>query len=272
MYGTGPYGTGSFGGPIVGISLASAFASSTHSVRVTLSAPPLVADGFADGDVRSPATWTVTRQDTLEQFTVLGVEAFAAPLVWDVYVLEPFASYLVTHRVRTETLRAADGLIVTAPHEIDFAGLTESMDPVPQVARGVRDLRNPQFPTSGESVGGTLVMGADGDYESEQGLPFYRKMITRILTTEKGSIFHLPEFGLKLRLKEPIVVSAGGAVRLRGEAEAQVKSIRDIRDARANVEIQRGGVVNLQVSAVVDGSGQLVTANVRLDSGRGVKL
>ena len=53
------------------------------------------------------------------------------------------------------------------------------------------------------AIGGSLRIGADGDYVADEGTELMKKLILRRLLTPKGAFFHLPDYGYGLAVKEP---------------------------------------------------------------------
>lgn len=50
----------------------------------------------------------------------------------------------------------------------------------------------------------TLTTTSGGDYASMTGEPFVKKLILRRLISKPGDFFHLPNYGIGLRVKEPL--------------------------------------------------------------------
>ena len=73
----------------------------------------------------------------------------------------------------------------------------------------------------------------DGDYQLHGGTDFVRKMIFRRLMTAKGGFRFLPDFGVGLRVKEPLPI--GNLISLQKEIEDQVKLEPEVDKVRATV-------------------------------------
>lgn len=124
-WGQTPWGTGPWGLGASSLTIAGAFAVSTHSVRVTLSTEPLHTDPHVVGDATNPATWTIQNLSTLFLFTVLTVVMVDAE-TFDVYTLEPFGNSLTPHRILSATLLTPDGDPISTPNSFDFAGVVDA--------------------------------------------------------------------------------------------------------------------------------------------------
>lgn len=253
-YGIGLYGLGAFGG--AGVSLALAFASSTHTVRVEFDNPVLQGYGFEDGSALRPSTWSVTNLATGQVYTVLGAEAISTTAV-DILLLEALGPYQEQHRVSTTSLRSASGLLVTAPTSADFAGVVVSYDGQPDDVRSfrTRDLANPGLSARAVGFANTLQIGADGDYDTEEGEPLVRKLLIRRLTTTRGRVVHLPNYGIGLRVKEP-APHRGSLQEIKQDFERQALEEPEVERAQVGVSMSRDGIVNviLQVSLRADGT------------------
>lgn len=250
-WGQQQWGIDAWGGVGASLTITKAVAVDTHTVRVTLSREPKHDSRAAAGDATNPATWTVSRLDTGALHTVLGVELAAAPLGWDVFVLEAFAGHLVTHRIQSTTLQALNGVPISAPNSAGFLGvlsISASAQDGNLADRGLRavDLANPPGATE-TNVGGTLqVVG--GDYASVAGTQLLKKLIYRRLFTRKRGFFHLPNYGLGLKVKEPL--PAADVVLLRKLIERDVALEPEVESVRVEVEFleaENAVVIRLQV-------------------------
>jgi hypothetical protein len=272
-WGTGSYGTGPYGGSGgSAISVSGARALTTHSVIVTLSSAPQDEDPFKSGDVLNPQTWTVQNLTSLDFSTVIAVRAHDAPLEYEVQTLEPLDNHLVQHRVESLTLRSAAGVLVTAPHSADFAGLVKEIDPVAATDQRrfpTRDLANPPTPAeSGEGgIGGTLRIDSDGDYATVSGVELVKKLVLRRLFTKPGGFFHLPNYGFGLAIKEP--VRGGDVITLKSDLERAMKLEPDVDRALATVQTDRRGILTLLLRFTLAGTGQEIRVGVQSDPATG---
>jgi hypothetical protein len=267
-YGTSPYGFSPYGGvfSLSTINVVSAWAISTHSVRVTLSAEPMHLDQFSIGDATNPATWTVVDFTDGRTLTVVAATMHDTTSV-DVVTLEPLGDHLNGHTVTAVGLISSDGLSVTNPTSADFLGVVQTVDPVDAQRADFRDrdLANPPF-QGGRSEGfaGTLVIGSDGDFETEAGIPLIKKLVLRRLNTPRGSFRHLPTYGVAVLEKEPI--TGGGLVALLRDIEDQAKQEPDVLSVRARGSIDRSGVLTIQLSVSAAGG---ATIDMRMGSRSG---
>lgn len=238
-WGLGPYGLIPWGSATPGMmSLQDAVAISTHEVRILLSSEPQNISPNKPGDALNPDTWTIQRLDTAELLTVVTVVK-ESDLVYVLFSIDPFGPNGVTHTVSTNSLMDFSGARINPPRSADFAGIVSSRDDVlSQLANRqvqARDIANPQVPRADSSVqGGTLVIAESGDYATVTGVELVKKLILRRLTTSKGGFFHLPNYGVGLGVKEPVV--GGDLVRLKFEIERQVLEEPEVDGVLATLE------------------------------------
>lgn len=237
-FGLDPFGLGPFGSAGDPLLLANAFASSTNSVRVTFNTPPRQSSMDAIGDVLNPDTWVLTDSLTGAFFTVLTVVPVSAPLVFDIFVLEPFTNQEPL-QVFSSALLAPNGDLITPPRFFNFFGVAAlAMQPSQLAATrklAVTDIANPPAPTGSNSLAGTLVVTPGGDYATETGTDLLKKLIIRRLTTPQGAFFHLPNYGVGLRVKEKLPI--GDLVKLKAQIESQVKQEPEVQDVSATVSL-----------------------------------
>lgn len=272
LWGTGSYGVGSYGVAAT-LVVEYAFAISTHEVVVVLNKPPLDVSGFVSGDVRNPGSWALSIPATAQVLEVAGVAPFDDPLKWIVRSLQRFPDSTGIARVKATTLKDAGGSIIGLPDFADFTGVTEFAIATPTTLAsdrraGDRDLANVPTPQIGgeTDLSGTLVIRG-GDYALVEGTELARKLIIRRLTTTPGDFFHLPNYGVGLRVKEPIPV--GDMVRLKAEIERQIKQERDVVRASATVS-QSGNVLTVLVRATLAKTGQQVSVALESRLGQGI--
>jgi hypothetical protein len=249
-----PYGDAAAG---IGAALGSAKAISTREVRVQVT--NLVQDNspFLAGDALNPNTWTIQRLDTAAFLNVVSVTQ-TGTYEYTLLTLEEFGPVAVTHRVSSSTLLDASGALLVSPRQQDYLGLLDagkvSLEAtLASQRRGARDLANPQAPGDGVSAG-TLQIKADGDYALEAGRALLQKLILRRLMSSPGDFFHIPEYGVGLRVKEPIPASDLG--RLKSSIEKQVLREPEISQASATVSLSSAGVLTVTVRARVRATGE----------------
>jgi len=230
-----PYGDAASG---IGAYLKKADVLSTREVLVEVS--NLVQDNspFLAGDAMNPATWQVQRLDTLDFLHVVGVTQ-AATFKYVLLCMEEFGSVAVTHRVSTSTLLDVSGAPLNTPRRQDFLGILDedkaSVEAVLAKQRlASRDIANPHGPTEEEGFfAGTLQLDGAGDYRLETGAALVKKLILRRLISRPRDFFHLPQYGIGLRVKEPIPAADLG--RLKTDIEAQCRMEPEVSDVRATL-------------------------------------
>lgn len=249
-----PYGDAA---KAIGVALKSALAVSTNEVDVSLTNLALSSSPFFAGDALNPLTWTVVRDDTGAAFTVVSVTQ-VQPTVFRLLVLEQFGSVAVTHTVSSTTLKDQGGNTLIPPTHVDFLGLADvqtTLSPLVQNLSGVQDIANPQNPSQ-QWFAGTLQLTGSGDYKLESGPTLLRKLILRRLVTTPGDFFHLPAYGVGIRVKEPIPASNLG--KLKSKIEQQVLQEPEVKTATASVTLDTNGVLTVKVRAVDAQTGKAI--------------
>lgn len=218
-YGISPWGTGYWGEGIVASLDESgrAYAVGDRVVRVELITEPLHTNTTTVGSALNPRTWAITDPATMKTWTVMAVKELQ-PKVYDILTLEPLPKHFTEMRLSTSTLQSFLSIpFPTLAFLFNGAFLAANNTTEAQTAsRGylMQDLANQPTPPlqdiSGiysDLVGGTLEIDAAGDYISQHGAALVRKLIIRRLLSKPGDFFHLPEYGVGLRVKEPIPTS-----------------------------------------------------------------
>lgn len=252
-WGTGSWGTSSWGlGLDPALTFVGAVASSIRTVEVTLSRAPLAVSPILPGDALNPQTWTVERLDTEAELLVVGVSRIG-PETFELLLLDLLGPYLSMHRVSADGLLDPIGGLVDAPRSFDFAGvIAVALSPAPE---STQDLRS-AFDT------GTLAVEVSGDYALHAGADLLRKLIIRRLTTMTGGFFHMPDYGLGMRVKEPLTTT--DLVRLKGEIERQVLEEPEVAAVRAAVSLGSNGVLMLSLRARLRASNQEITVPMEI--------
>lgn len=216
MSGGSTFGLGEWGLDIWGaaaeLTLESAVAATTHSVLVTLSAPPLAESPIGTGDALNPGTWEVARDDRSYIWTVTASERITDRRFL-LYLRTALQSANRVHTVGSTTLLSTARLLITAPYTIDFRGVLPATD--------VTEPLGPfDFESTNINAGGLRTTEA-GSYARIYGDDVVRKMVLRRITTMPGSYFHIapPEFGQDLKSKERIRASALPTLKLRIDNE-----------------------------------------------------
>lgn len=274
-YGTGAYGDGAYS------TLApygSAFASGDRVVRVTFTVEPLHFLTTGTGDVLNPRTWTLTEPSTGKIYTVMAVKE-VSKLIYEILTLEPFPNHFSTLTLSTATLLTADRVpYPTLSFSFDGVFLNANVsDESKTVARGYypKDIANTQVPLQadptigvqyGEMVGGTLTVTSAGDYESMSGEALVKKLILRRLVSKKGEFFHLPNYGIGLREKEPLPV-----VDLRALAvsiEQQVALEPEVAAVKANLAYSaNASALVIQLKVQIRPTGSVVQVALAVPTG-----
>ena len=231
-------------------------AFSERTLHVTFSAAPQDVSPILAGDVRNPASWRVINEETGQDLNVLAVVKVDS-VTYALYCLKKFGPYAAQHRVYAEVLDTL-GFVITDPRELPFAGCVKA---TPQeTAVGTIDIANPYF--SGEQVGGTLIVGSDGDYDNDAGIELLRKLIYRRLTTMPGGFTYLgTSYGLGLKVKEPLLV--GDLEALQAQIERQVAQEPEVSAVSARLVLRPGdNVLFIQLSVTLRKTNQQVPLSI----------
>lgn len=236
-WGTVPWGLGPWGfGAEARLFFTNAFPISDRILRVTLSREPRHTSALHAGDALNPRSWTVYRNDTNQVFTVLAVRPGSLHLVWDLYLLQALGPWGVEHTVISTNLRDSSGTLLGDPNSFEFQGcLTPAEQPKAKIRE--YDLAND----------GTLKIDSSGDYAKVQGEALLRKLITRRLLTLPGTLFFLTDYGLGIRIKEPLNTTS--LVALRAEVERQIKQEPEVSNVSVSLRMSTDGVLTISVKA-----------------------
>ena len=196
-WGTAAWGSSAWGSVSGPLSISSVYAVSEREVWVNMTATPLAKSRIGTGDALNPATWLV--RTATQSFTVLATMQVGST-AFRLYLLEKLISPLIAHEAGSTTLLSASGTSVVSPFFGTFQGCV-AVQRTPTTV-GTLDFENPPFDTNRPA--GTLFVGADSDYRLHSGGAFLKKMVIRHLVNMPGSFFHLTDFGLGLRVKEPL--------------------------------------------------------------------
>jgi hypothetical protein len=202
-------------------------------------------------------------------FNVLHIEPFSAPMVWDIRVLEPFPSFFTNLRVSSDTLKDLGGSLLDSPMSADFPGLIDAAVSTPErISAGkrysIRDLANPPAPRLPDTIAGTLIIGADGDYAQDEGSELVRKLIMRRLTTGRGGFYHLPEYGEGLKVKQPL--PAGDLISFQGSLQRSIKREKEVKEAQVTVR-QDGNSLVVVARVQLENTGQMVEVSTSIPFG-----
>lgn len=233
-WGLEPWGLGPWGLGLTPLSIGYAYAAGDRFVRLKLTTAPLESASTVPGSVFNPKTWAIQTPGTGRVLTVLSVAKVDA-LTYDILTLEQFDDHYVTMAVGSSTLKDSTG----APAGLltfGYKGVRLEKTSTPQkrvTSRGfaLKDLANP--PTPNSPVGGTLEITSNGDYKSVEGPQLLRKLILRRLSSKPGDFFHLPEYGIGLREKEPLPVN--DLILLKKQIEMQIALEPDVEAAKVRL-------------------------------------
>lgn len=257
----------------IGASISGARAISTREVQVDVS--NLVQDNspFLAGDALNPNTWTVQRQDTLAFLHVVSVTQ-TGTYQYTLLTLEEFGSVSVTHTVSSNTLLDLVGNLITTPRSADFLGVTdEDKDSLQDILAkrqvAAVDIANPQFPQE-VYFAGTLQLDAGGDYRLESGPQLTRKLMLRRMMSTPRDFFHLPDYGIGFRLKEPIPITDLGKMKTR--TEQQLLREPELQTVLATIIQDSNGMLSVRVRAVERKTGQSIEVGFSPGQQAGVTL
>ena len=184
--------------------ILSARASGSKTFTVTFSKAPLLLSPLNSGDSSRLTNWTLERVDKDQTLTILTVRPVSGDLLTIEFVIaQSWESKLAIYRITGNaalTTNTGSPNIVT-PATADFNGAPATV-PATETPRVLVDLYNPQ--TNPELLNGGLVVGNDGDYELESGLPMLKKLIQRRIFTAQGAFLHLADtnYGFGVQAKD----------------------------------------------------------------------
>lgn len=115
------------------------------------------------------------------------------------------------------------------------------------------------------SAGSTLVISS-GDYASQSGAELVKKLVVRRLISKPGDFFHLPNYGLGLRIKEPI--PNVDLRKLAVQIEQQVNLEPEVAESRASLSYAAGTgslVINLKVR--LKATGDVIQTDMTIPTG-----
>lgn len=245
--------------PGVGVYLRAALATGTRVVEAEVSNLVQDSSPYLPGDALNPASWTVRRLDTLAYLEVVSV-AQVGVYRYALTLLEQLGAADVVHRASAAALVDAGGNPLASPREADFLGLLDAgaataADALAAQRAASRDLANPQVPAPSGSPAGTLQVTAAGDYALVTGAALVEKLLLRRLTSAPGDFFHLPAYGLGLRVKEP--VPAASLPRLKASIEQQALREPEVESASATLtQDPARGLLTVEVRARLRKTGE----------------
>ena len=262
-WGTSSYGLSVWGTAVLPApAVLSAIATSERTVEVRLSSAALANSQIGRGDALNPQSWDVRDFVSGETFHVIAVRKISAD-TFELYTLFKFGNFKVIHLVDATAVLKSTGIPYGSPTTFQFLGCAATRRKV-QPSHGV-DIANPPFDTNGRP-GGTLRVGSSGDYDDESGLDFYRKIIIRRLTTLPGGFFHMPDYGLGLRLKEQLPIN--DMVRLQAQIELELAREPEFQSVHARLSLSTSGVLLIEVQVRLTGTGAQLVVPVQVAAPR----
>lgn len=280
-YGVSPWGTGPWGDgyPETGPDAqgGKAYAVGDRVVRVELEIEPLhfAITGF--GDALNPRSWQIQDPATGRLWNLLSVRQVDNK-IYEILTLESLPRYFTELELASFDLVTLDGIPYPTLRFL-FNGCYLAVNNTSDsrlTANGVvqKDITNAMVPqinadTSqlaigtvyGDLVSGTLEIDSAGDYTSQSGVPFVKKLILRRLIARKGDFFHLPDYGIGLRVKEPLPVN--DLRKLAAAIEQEVNKEPEVQASKANLSYSASAsALNVQILVRLKPNGQ--TAQVAL--------
>lgn len=115
-------------------------------------------------------------------------------------------------------------------------------------------------------VGGTLKITSGGDYASMSGAELVKKLVLRRLMSKPGDFFHLPNYGIGLREKEP--TPNVDLKKLAKQIEEQVNLEPEVASSRASLAYSAGtGALVIQLKILLKATGDVIQTNLTIPSG-----
>lgn len=260
-FGTSTFGLGPYGlaGSAV-LSVDSAYVTSERSVVVVLTKTPLQNSTIGVGDALNPASWSIVRTDDSTVFHILASRLYTGTTEFELYTLEKFYDYSVTHTVAALGLVEPSGASIVVPTSTTFPGCKVPKSPT--TPRGIVDLANPPF--ADQTVAGNYQVDSTGDYVNHSGEEFLRKIIIRRLSTDPGGFFYLDQYGLGLQLKEPIPITDLG--KLKAQIELQVGKEPEFSAVSARVGLTASGILSILVRVLLSRTNQEMAIPIPVSS------
>lgn len=237
----------------VPLSIVGAHARGELVVRVTLTRGARLTGADRTGAL-NPRTWTVLRNDTLAEFTVLSVREVPSAIpasVFELYLLQKLGPSGTDYTVKALLLTDENGWLASTPKTALFDGCQAAAETNQASRNAMVDLAKPQL-NDGQG-GAVFTVGTSGDYDTESGVPLLRKLFLRRLTTNPGEFFHLVNYGLGIALKEPL-----GSTRLtalKASVERQLQLEPEVDSVSVSVRLSADGVLQITLAAKLRATG-----------------
>lgn len=236
-WGTSGWGTTTWGAgaAAAGFAVDEAWAMATNLVRVVFTGPPAAIYPHSVGDALNVASWVARENLGNTVFTVIEIRKVNS-VTFDVVILEDFEGVLVVHEIDASLVKNTAGVLISVPRSADYFGAQADVVVLDAEALAARrttitDFRNPVFNDDG--IGGSLRVKSGTDYEMHSGTDVVRKLIYRRLITVPGELRHLPDYGVGLRIKEPLPTS--DLARLKAQIVSQVGQEPEVEAVKATL-------------------------------------
>ena len=116
------------------------------------------------------------------------------------------------------------------------------------------------------AASGTLTITTGGDYASQSGAELIKKLVLRRLISKPGDFFHLPNYGLGLRVKEPI--PNVDLRKLAVQIEEQVNLEPEVAESRASLSYAAGtGTLLVNLKVRLKSTGDVIQTNMAIPTG-----
>lgn len=253
-YGVSPWGIGAWGDGYSEIvqGFGKAYAVGDRVVRVEMTVEPLHTSILGEGDALNPRSWQILDPATRKLWNLLSVRQVNSK-TFEILTLESLPRYFTELELSSGELRTVDEVPFPTLSFL-FNGCYLAVNDTPETrlaANGIlqKDITNAIVPSVYDSnsqaysdlSSGTLDIDSAGDYTTQFGETLVRKLILRRLIAKKGDFFHLPNYGLGLRVKEPLPVSdlrklaAAIEQEINKEPEVQASKVKLSYSASASV-------------------------------------
>ena len=234
-WGTSPWGSGPWGG-VAPFALLRVWAPTAQTIRAEFSSPPRVEADRSPHDALTRGSYTLSAVSgvRLQPPRILSLTPVDATTV-ELTLAGELEGTNARYRLSVApTVQSAAGRVIGV-RTAEFLGLTTEL-----TERGgqgwaersampaLTDLRAPN------SLGGSLVVTPDGDYDLAEGTETVKKLALRRLVTPRGGFVHLPNYGLDLthaRLLQPAFLAS-----LKAEIREQV--LKESEVASVTVDLQ----------------------------------
>jgi hypothetical protein len=245
-YGLSPYGLGGEPEPEppppVGPSMYCRIVSE-REIEVTFDNDILAVSQIGYHDALNPASWSVV-SSTLGSLPILAVTAKSVDGVvventYIIYLLPKLNSFLIEHTVYATVL--GDDGSTDRSESVVLPGCLAA--PQAQANSGPYDFESFAFDTTRPA--NTLSVQSTGDYRLQGGNDFWQKMIIRRLSTLPGGYFHLPDFGIGLRVNEPIF--SNDLVALRAQIQRELLKEQRFQDVSTRLQLFSDGHLVIEV-------------------------